>query len=399
MKIVDPIFTLGDMLAIPAGVLPDPAGEKGPSGFYQWAGMMDPRFTPAQKDNTQPGSLPFFQDVLEIEIADGTPAVIATNNIAAAQALAAATAMTLANTQTRAACVGIPVVPFGGAAPVTCMAIEGGFGVVNVTTAVALITCTAPIRKRLFVGQSIVIGGVGNSAGTLPLITTVTALNSATTFTVANVPAKTNAAAPIFQGNLVSPYFQQTGQVATAVLTAMLGLGNTALAFDSTAALSRAVQAVSSDAGDTTQTIRVDGYDCFHAPMSETIALNGTTPVLGKKAFKYIKQIIGSAITTGNVIVGTTDIFGFAAKTDFWEDVVIFYNGLQVTAASTGFVAAVTTDPATATTGDVRGTYAVQSVTDGTKRLKMRAKMSPVKLNFLRPDNLDPLFGVTQYAA
>lgn len=397
MKLQDPIFTFGHMFGIPGGVLPDYAGDLGPSGLYQWAGLMDPRFTPAQKDACTPGSIPVFMDSIDVVMCDGTPSALAANNIAAAQALAAG-AMTLANTQTRAACVGIPVVPFGAAAPVTCMALEGGFDVGNVTSGSKNIVVTAGVRKRLFAGQSLIIGGVGNAAGTLPLITTVVSATG-TTLVVADAPAKTNAAAPMFQGNLVNPYFQQSGQLATGVLVAMLGPLNTALAFDPTAAICRGVQVVSSNAGDTTQTIRVDGYDVFHQPMSETIALNGVTPVLGKKAFKYIKQIVGSAVSAGNITVGTTDIFGFNRRTLMWEDLRVFYNGLQVVAASTGFVAADITDPATATTGDVRGTYAVQSASDGTKRLRMTTQIQPGALQLLRPDNLEPFFGITQFAA
>lgn len=66
----------------------------------------------------------------------------------------------------------------------------------------------------------------------------------------------------------------------------------------------------STNAGDTTQTITVTGTDVYGWGMTETIALNGTTAVEGKKAFKTITEVAVSAALTGNLTVGTTDILG-----------------------------------------------------------------------------------------
>lgn len=398
MKIREPLYTMGRMTAIvdPTYPVPDGIDESGPCGLYQWAGLMDPRFTPINKESGARGTIPTFLNAFQMLACDGTPQTLAANNIAAAQALAAGK-MTLANTQTLAACVGIPVVPFGyGGAPVTCMALDGGFAPagVAVTAASTTGTVTAAVAKRMYAGQAIMVGGAGNAAGTIPLVTKVVSINAiAGTFVMADAALKTNAAAPLFQANMFSTLVQQFA-TPTGVIPAIVA-GNS-LAFDPTAALARAVSVVSANAGDTTQTITVRGYDVFHQPISETIALNGTTTVNGKKAFKYIASVTGSAVSAGNVTVGTTDIFGINTKTDLWENLDIFFNQAFVT-ATTGFVAAVATNPATATTGDVRGTYALQTASNGTRRLRIYTSLDPWQLQMFTPSNLEPFFGVTNF--
>ena len=74
-------------------------------------------------------------------------------------------------------------------------------------------------------------------------------------------------------------------------------------------------------------------------------------------------------------------------------DVSLEMNNAAITSA-TGYVAAVLTSPATASTGDVRGTYAVQTPTDGT--LLLGVSQSPLVANM---GSTTGLFGVTQYTA
>ena len=65
------------------------------------------------------------------------------------------------------------------------------------------------------------------------------------------------------------------------------------------------------------------------------------------------------------------------------------YNGAIVTTGT--FVAAVSTSPATATTGDVRGTYTPASATDASKRLTIWIYVG-------NPDSQTGLYGVAQYS-
>jgi len=130
---------------------------------------------------------------------------------------------------------------------------------------------------------------------------------------------------------------------------------------------SSAVSVVSSNAGYTTKTATIYGTDTYGVATVETITFNGTTTVNGKKAFKTVTRVAASAALTGNASVGSTDIFGLPYY--------VADRGAALTAWASAFVttgtftAGVTTSPATATTGDVRGTYLVPSASDGSKIL------------------------------
>lgn len=133
--------------------------------------------------------------------------------------------------------------------------------------------------------------------------------------------------------------------------------------------VARAVNVDSTDAGDTTQTVTVTGTDYWNQAQTETIALNGTTAVAGKKAFKTITQVAVSAALTGNLTVGSTDVIGLPYRvTDAGYILRSGWAGALADDAGT-FVAADTTSPATATTGDVRGTYTPSSASNGSRRL------------------------------
>lgn len=121
-------------------------------------------------------------------------------------------------------------------------------------------------------------------------------------------------------------------------------------------------------AGAATAVLTITGTDTYGIPMSEAITLNGTTAVVGKKAFKTITRVAASAAAT-DFFVGTGDTFGLPIRANTRGYVLTAWDGAFVTTGT--FTAAVTTSPATTTTGDVRGTYLVPSVSDGTKRLTL----------------------------
>lgn len=191
-----------------------------------------------------------------------------------------------------------------------------------------------------------------------------------------------------------SAYFYSYGLVAApdvdghcaaqAIAAAGDALINGALA--GVADVSRGLTTKSSSASDTTQTVTVRGKGIYGDPLTETITLNGTTEVPGKKAFKSVSQVTVSAALVGNLTVGTTDVLGlpFAAATKSRVIKVAFNDA---TDASATIVAAVATDPATATTGDVRGTIDPATVCDGLKEVVV--VMIP---------NAENPHGVAQYA-
>jgi len=160
---------------------------------------------------------------------------------------------------------------------------------------------------------------------------------------------------------------------AVAAAQAVAGAGN--LTINGAAAsggvatfdVPRTVDIVSSNVGDTTQTATVTGKDVYGVTMTELIAFNGTTRVAGQKAFKSVSQVAISAAMAGNASVGNTDVFGLPYRVDSRNYVLTAWNGAFVTTGT--FAAADVTSPATTTTNDVRGTYAVPDVADGVKRL------------------------------
>lgn len=168
-----------------------------------------------------------------------------------------------------------------------------------------------------------------------------------------------------------------TGATVTGVLaidTAMAPLfnnqqGSGGALWDPAKAIARAVSFTSTD-NLSGLTFTVAGYDVYGYPLTATRAGPNNTTVNTTKAFKYITSITPSATNAGAVTVGTADIFGLSLRADAWGYVTVYWDNALITAA-TGFVAAVTTDPATALTGDVRGTYAVQSASDATKKLQV----------------------------
>ena len=131
----------------------------------------------------------------------------------------------------------------------------------------------------------------------------------------------------------------------------------------------RTVNVDSTNAGDTTQTVTVTGTDYWGQAQTETIALNGLTAVAGQKSFKTITAVAVSALLAGNLTVGNEDVFGLPYRvTDAGYFLRTGWAGAVADDAGT-FAAADTTSPATATTNDVRGTYALSSAADGSRRL------------------------------
>ena len=131
----------------------------------------------------------------------------------------------------------------------------------------------------------------------------------------------------------------------------------------------RAVNVDSTNVGDTTQTVTVTGTDYWGQAQTEAIAMNGTTAVAGKKAFKTITSVIVSAALAGNLTVGNEDIFGLPYRvTDAGYLFRTGWAGAVANDSTATFVAA-DTATATATTGDVRGTIAPSSAANGTRRL------------------------------
>lgn len=165
-----------------------------------------------------------------------------------------------------------------------------------------------------------------------------------------------------------------TGLLAidSAMTTVKFGTAQTIQVWSPATAIARNVR-ITCNGADQTGTFTVVGFDIYGNPMSETIAgtaasAGTTVAVAGLKAFKYVRSVTpaGTVNSTG-VTVGTGDVIGFPLRVDHVGYIDINFNSTAVT-LGTGFTAAVTST-ATATSGDVRGTYALQLASDGTRRL------------------------------
>lgn len=328
-----------------------------------------------------------------ITCVDGVPITKSNTLIAAAAATVAATPMTLASVAAAGITLNLPLIPFGStysaANKVTpAIALDAGFttGTTNGTTAV--LSAVPSGAWRFFKkGQRIWIASAATA--TTPFFTTVSATPAAgaTTVALTDIPptavtgGQVGSADP-WSTNVAWPYAMYSAASEVAIS-------------DPSQMIARAVS-ISGNAGSTAQNFTVVGYDAWGQAQTEVIAFaGGAATTNGKKGFKWITSVTPAQTDAGHLLsVGTTDIFSFSMRSDFWEYVNIFWNGAFIT-SSTGWVVADATDPATTTTGDSRGTYAVQSASDGTKRLAMFLNV-PI-YNALNSDNLNnkTLFGVT----
>jgi hypothetical protein len=419
--------------------------EEGPSTFADGTAVMDPRWayqvTGSFSGNARSVyALPTTNALMAV---DFFPQTLATNNVVASQGAgqAAGFSATLATGTVQSAVSNVPVVPwakvaggdiygntlwapqsfatqnlvtaglcldFGCAAgttftstTVTLSALLGpGMGTypaqfagltVNKNQIVVLQTTNHIQPELMFVpGQNIIIANAGNAGGTIPLVTTVLAVDYVNHYLyIANPALSAQSNAGIAFANL---YGSQPG----LAYWPYLGAGAINLQ-DPRHMGSRALQYLSSSASDTTVTLTAAGYDVFGIPMTETITLNGTTPVLGKKAFKFVNSVkTGVASLVGNITVGTQDVVGLTYRSDTFSYLTLFYTDAGVT-ANTGFTKADITSPATAVTGDVRGTYALQSASNGAKRVAIW--IDPASCNWDIESNLTPfsVFGTAQF--
>lgn len=170
------------------------------------------------------------------------------------------------------------------------------------------------------------------------------------------------------------------------------GTCNTTAVADPTKNIARAVS-VTAASGATGGNFLVTGADLYGYPMTELITVasspSGSTTTKGKKAFKFISTVVPRTTSAFTYSVGVADTVGFPMRVDTFNYAQIGYAGSPVT-VSTGFLAA-DTATATNTTGDTRGTYALQSVADGAKTLQMFISVSPANIK-----TISGVFGVTQ---
>lgn len=120
------------------------------------------------------------------------------------------------------------------------------------------------------------------------------------------------------------------------------------------------------------QVATISGYDYYGQAMTQAITTSSSvsTAVNTTKTFYQVSSISIAGATGTALTVGTTDVLGMPVRVIDGSYIVnAGYNNTVGFDSPTAFVKADMTNPATSSTGDVRGTYNPSSAPDGTKRL------------------------------
>ena len=289
-----------------------------------------------------------------------------------------------------------------GLRPYTATATGGTGGVSSSTLNITALNSGAPILVGMYVdGTSVTDGtyitGFGTGTGSTGTYTLNQAINIASTTALtlhSNATLDNPAPMDLGVGPLgriyvwdVVPQALVTNNIAASQTPAAAGSltltagtsvksvttagGVTVLQLD----LPRAVQLTTASGTITTsRTITVSGYDYYGQAMSEAIATGTTSSavatVAGKKAFFQISSITISGALPVAITVGTTDVLGLPVRV-FNVSYVASVKSNNTLAQDAGTFVAADTATATTTTGDVRGTYAPATASNGIVRTTM----------------------------
>ena len=368
--------------------------EQGPS-LFPGLGLIDPRvfygYEPGQNFGNVTAA---WSNVIRSTTINAIPATLSNTIIAAAQHTTAGTALTLASANATGVAVGVTMTRADTGVAVTKLlkldpAVASVVATValgsNVMTVTAVNAAGGSCYNQLCPGMVLtdstnatylptgtyIIGGAWNGQGT--------GFGGLGTYLL-SAAAKT-----AISGDTITGIFLNSPANSTFYSTIPFGTAGTIQVWNPGDMISRAVS-ITSTTSQVVQTFTVNGLDVYGYPMTEVITLSGTTATTtnGKKAFKYIQSVTPSVTdATGNYSVGTQDIVGFPLRSDNYQvgadfDVTMMFNNATI-ASATGYTAAVLTTPTNAT-GDVRGTYALQTASNGTLRLIVTQRPQPAAI-------------------
>ena len=327
--------------------------EAGPSMFNAGVGLLDGRTNTAYNPGSGAGSLTGgWLGINDITTILYVPSTLAANNIAASQTPVSGTAVTLVASTAAGITIGASITSASTGLAVTGLRLIDGLTASSATSTISGNTFTAvgAVSSGAFTVGS-VLSGTNVVAGTT-IIGYGTGTGGTGTYLVNTPQTVTSTTITGIAGTNGIPRipFGQAGTIQLYNPACMVG---------------RNVR-ITTAAGDAA-VYTVVGYDVYGYPMSEAITANGASTVSGKKAFKYIVSVTPVGTVGATITVGTGDVFGFPLFSNTFYDATVFWNAGLIS-ASTGYLAGVTAT-ATTTTGDVRGTYAVQSASDGSKTL------------------------------
>lgn len=173
--------------------------------------------------------------------------------------------------------------------------------------------------------------------------------------------------------------------VAGTSITSTTINGNTYYSLD----IARSLRATGAQTTVTATVLTITGKDVYFEDMTATLTgPAGTAVTETTKAFKYIRSITASGNTVSAISIGTGDTIGFPYRVANLSQNLTWW-ALALITSSAGLTVAVTTSPATALTGDVRGTYALATASDSTRRLT-------VWIPNFSADTVEHIYGVTQ---
>jgi len=403
----------------------------GPSIFYQGIGLADVlNGFPFAKDGTAPARQPGFVGAPALIAIDAVPQTFSSTAIAASQSLATTGSVAVAlvtagltnpTVNSQFIAVNVPIRPFGTSSIATA-AIAIDFGFTTATTTNNSTTYFVPDNTLFNVGQWVAVGNAGNSTAGTTYFAQVLGISTSnfTTITL-SVAAGTGMCAPVGQaalhGSGLLPSGGQIGGPVPATPNRVLPNSFAGLmgAWNPREMLARGVYATVTPlvATSGTYTVVVSGWDIYGQPMTETLtrtlATTTATTLFGAKAFKYINTVTASVLqTTATVSIGISDVFGLPLRADVAQHIEAWAGNTAI-ANTVGFTAAVSTagNPATSTTGDVRGTLQVSGIGGGTAISAPATTSGSLRLFIVQdigtwnnlaatPLNTVPLFGVKQ---
>lgn len=202
------------------------------------------------------------------------------------------------------------------------------------------------------------------------------------------VPACGYAADVIHSNAHLVDFGTPIAAVATGILNAQsiaaAGSTTTFVSDTADAPFGRNITVVAS--GVATSNVTVSGRDYLGQPMTESFTLNGATPVVGNKAFKWVDSISYGATAATTINVG----FGGKLGLPYRMSAVTAEIGNGASAAVGTLAAPSLVDPQTSTTNDPRGVYTPTTALNGSNRIV--AKFMPYQV--LNANGNGGLFGL-----
>ena len=389
-----PMIVFGQNPFSPSDYNPDIGGS---SLFYAGAGFLDPRLTYTYLPGEGQSALDFgwlgFDNITTLSAVPYSAAAAAI--VASANPTSATLSLVTTSSSTTGVYYSTSFVRADTGATDTVLALDA-YASVTGTVANGILTVTAS-SSQMPIGPGMVILTTSGTVSQGTALGSQIIAQLTTTGTYSSVSQGTTGTYQL-TGNLtatsgtVTLAYQMPSQCAVPNNAQTPSQGN----WSPQALLGRAVS-ITAASGATYTTASVNGYDIYGYPMSENITITAGSAVNGKKAFKYIKSVVlsgGTADTTHAYSVGTADVFGLPLRSDTFGDIIV-NNATSLVAttlitAATNYLPADRTTPS-ATTADVRGTFAATSSSGANKlivRQSPQAYMAPYATG---------LFGLTQY--